>query len=58
VIAQLLARTQAGTACPAAMITPRCDDAGTRLLDENLVSTAARRERDALRYDIAVARRY
>jgi transcriptional regulator with XRE-family HTH domain len=29
-----------------------------RLLDENLVSTAARRELDALRYGIAMARRY
>jgi hypothetical protein len=29
-----------------------------RLLDENLVSTAARRELDARRYGIAMARRY
>jgi hypothetical protein len=29
-----------------------------RLLDENLVSAAARRELDALRYGIAMARRY
>jgi hypothetical protein len=29
-----------------------------RLLDENLVSTAARGELDALRYGIAMARRY
>ena len=29
-----------------------------RLLDENLVSVAARRELDALRYAIAITRRY
>jgi hypothetical protein len=29
-----------------------------RLLDENLVSAAARKELDALRYGIAMARRY
>jgi hypothetical protein len=29
-----------------------------RLLDENLVSTTARRELDALRYSIAMAQRY
>jgi hypothetical protein len=29
-----------------------------RLLDENLVSAAARRELDAMRYGIAMARRY
>ena len=29
-----------------------------RLLDENLVSTTARKELDALRYGIAMARRY
>jgi hypothetical protein len=29
-----------------------------RLLDENLVSATARRELDALRYGIAMARRY
>jgi hypothetical protein len=29
-----------------------------RLLDEKLVSAAARRELDALRYGIAMARRY
>jgi hypothetical protein len=29
-----------------------------RLLDENLVSVAARRELDALRYGIAMAQRY
>ncbi|HET7246304.1 MAG TPA: hypothetical protein VFJ07_15840 [Streptosporangiaceae bacterium] len=29
-----------------------------RLLDENLVSAASRRELDALRYAIAITRRY
>jgi hypothetical protein len=42
-------------------VTPVAEELQAKLellLDENLVSTAARRELDALRYGIAMARRY